>query len=153
MTTAIGPDQLCALFERVIQTSPYTRWSGVTIERCTQGEVVLLLGRREEMTQHHGYLHGAVIGYLIDSGCAWAAATVAGDVVTASYNVNVLAPATAPRFRCVARVVKAGRKLVFCRAEVFGLDGDEATLVATGDSVIASVGDDLSTFLARIEGG
>lgn len=139
----VSPERLRAALNKVIHTSPYVAWSGMELESCSQGEVVLRLDLRKEVTQHHGFLHGSIIGFLIDTGCAWAAGTVAGDVVTANYSVNMLAPGVAPSFRCEARVIKAGKKLLFCRAEVTGVTDTDETLIATGDSVIASVGRDL----------
>jgi uncharacterized protein (TIGR00369 family) len=40
------------------------------------------------------------------------------DVVTVEFKVNFLRPAVADRLRCRARVLRAGRMLVICEAEI-----------------------------------
>ena len=37
---------------------------------------------------------------MVDSGCAWAAASLCGDVVTSDYKLNLLAPAIGERLVC-----------------------------------------------------
>ena len=44
-------------------------------------------------------------------------------VLTASYTINLLAPAAGERFRITGEVVRAARTLVVCRGEAFA-DGD-----------------------------
>ena len=53
------------------------------------------------------------------------------DVLSIEFKVNLLAPAAAPRFVARARVLRAGKTITVCRADVFGIDGDDETLVAT----------------------
>ncbi|MDB5696804.1 MAG: hypothetical protein JWN21_2347 [Sphingomonas bacterium] len=58
---------------------------------------------RPEVTQHHGFAHGAIVGLMADKACTWAAASVAGDVVTGSYTINFVAPAHGERLRATVR--------------------------------------------------
>src|SRR5688500_3692207 len=67
--------------------------------RCWDGEAEILMTVRPEMTQHHGFAHGAVVGLMADNACAWAASSAVGDVVTGSYTINFLAPAKGERLR------------------------------------------------------
>ena len=41
------------------------------------------------------------------------------SVLTATYTINLLAPAAGQRFAMTGRVVRAGRTLVVCRGEAF----------------------------------
>ncbi|PTS76557.1 PaaI family thioesterase, partial [Sphingomonas sp. HMWF008] len=71
--------------------SGFSRFLGVEPITCWDGKSELLLHVRPDMTQHHGFAHGAIVGLMADNACAWAAASIAGDVVTGSYSINFLA--------------------------------------------------------------
>ena len=71
-------------------------------------------------------LAGAVASVL-DTACGYAAFSVMppdAAVLTASYTINLLAPAAGERFTITGEVVRAGRTLVVCRGEAFA-DGDK----------------------------
>jgi acyl-coenzyme A thioesterase PaaI-like protein len=63
-------------------------------------------------------------------------------VLTASYTINLLAPAAGERFTITGEVVRAGRTLVVCRGEAF-TDGDTrpfAVMQATMTAVFGRPG-------------
>jgi uncharacterized protein (TIGR00369 family) len=106
---------------------------GVTIASIRPGEVVLELPYRDDLTQQHGFLHAGVIAAVADSACGYAAFTLMPAdhaVLSVEFKTNLLAPARGERFRATARVVRAGRTLTVCTAEVVGVEGDRETLVA-----------------------
>ncbi|MNY65359.1 hypothetical protein D3C86_2026210 [compost metagenome] len=55
--------------------------------------------------------------------------------------MNCLAPAVGEVFIARATVIKAGKKLVFARAELFAQNGDQRKLVATGDAILVPIED------------
>lgn len=124
------------------QSSGFNRWSGMRLIAAGHGQVCLELDVREDQTQHHGFVHGGVVGALADTACSWAAATLAGDVVTASYTIQFHAPAKAPVLRVRAAVIKQGRRNVSVEAQVLAVaaDGSERR-VASALALIAVVGD------------
>lgn len=130
---------LRAAFDQVIAVSPFARWMGTRLAEVEPGRVVLQLTLRDEMRQHHGQAHGAVLGYLADTACLWAAATLVGDVVTAEYKINLLAAARGERLEVVAEVLRAGKRQVVARADVSAIAGEERELVATALATIAVV--------------
>lgn len=77
----------------VVDRSPFTHWLAATVTLCERGLAKLEVPIDTRVTQHHGFVHGGVVGAIADNACAWAAASVAGDVVTVEYKVNLLAPA------------------------------------------------------------
>jgi uncharacterized protein (TIGR00369 family) len=92
------------------------------------------------MTQHHGFVHGAVVGLMADNACAWAAASLAGDVVTGSYTISFLAPAKGASLRAKGNVVKSGRRQVIVRADVWSeIAGEEPILIAVAQATIVPV--------------
>ena len=109
--------------------------------RCWDGEAEILMEVRAEMTQHHGFAHGAIVGLMADNACAWAASSTVGDVVTGSYTVNFLAPARGSRLRSKGSVVKAGRRQVVVRADVWSEQDDgDPVLVAVAQATIVPTG-------------
>lgn len=109
--------------------------------RCWDGEAEILMELRPDMTQHHGFAHGAIVGLMADNACAWAASSAVGDVVTGSYTINFLAPAKGERLRSKGSVVKAGRRQVVVRADVWCESGSAApVLVAVAQATIVPTG-------------
>ncbi|RJG14193.1 PaaI family thioesterase [Pseudomonas cavernicola] len=133
--TAITRERL----EEALQHSPFAQMIGFELTEFAPGQITLEVLPRRELTQHHGFVHGAVVGFMIDSACAWAAASVVGDVVTSEYKVNLLAPAIGEKLICRSAVIKAGQRQVVTRADVFALRDGQEKIVATGLATIARV--------------
>jgi acyl-coenzyme A thioesterase PaaI-like protein len=92
------------------------------------------------MAQCAGFLHADLIGALLDTACGFAAGTVAGNVLASHFSVNCLAPMVSEVFIARGRGgVKAGKKQVFARAELFAQTGDQLKQVATGDAILLPV--------------
>jgi len=113
---------------------------GATLSHVAPGEVDLAFAARPDLVQQNGFLHAGVLAAIADSACGYAAFTLgpAGcDVLAVEFKINLLAPARAPRFVARGRVLRAGRTLTACRADVFGIADDGAeTLVAAMQSTI-----------------
>ena len=123
--------------EEVISRTPFAVWIGAQITHYEPGVVELTVPLRPDLTMHQGIAHGAVIGFVADSACAWAAASVAGEVVTAEYKMNLLAPATGERLVGRGEVIQASRRPVVCRADVHAIKQGETRLVATALATVA----------------
>lgn len=140
MTETVPKIQLTReMMERAIAISPFTMWVGTKLLDFDRGRVKISTKIRKEMTQHHGFAHGAIVGYMADTVCAWAAASVVGDVVTSEYKLNLLAPAVGEELRAVGEVIKAGGRQVVTRADVFAVKDGAEKIVATALATIARV--------------
>jgi uncharacterized protein (TIGR00369 family) len=98
---------------------------GVDVLDVEPGRVRLLLRYDERFTQHHGFLHAGAVTSVLDTACGYAAYTVLppeAAALTATFTVNLLAPAAGQQFAMTGQVVRAGRTLVVCRAEAFADD-------------------------------
>lgn len=126
-------------FDKVIDISPFTKWVGTRIVEFTPGQVKVEIAMRPEMAQHHGFAHGAIVGYMADTVCAWAAASMVGDVVTSEYKLNLLAPAVGDRLTATGTVIKAGGRQVVTRADVYAVKDGSEKIVATALATIARV--------------
>jgi uncharacterized protein (TIGR00369 family) len=129
-----------ALLREVVKMQPFTRWTGLEILKAEDGEVeTRLVLRKDDMTQHHGFLHGGLVGFLADNAAAYAAATVVGDVVTSQFSLNFLAPGLGEAFRAKAQVVKAGKRQVTVRVDVLAENDGSDKLIAVAQATITPV--------------
>jgi uncharacterized protein (TIGR00369 family) len=95
---------------------------GVELIAVEPGRVELALRHDDRFTQQHGFLHAGAVAAVLDSACGYAAYSVMqpdASVLTATYTINLLAPAAGQRFTMTGLVVRAGRTLVVCRGEAF----------------------------------
>lgn len=139
-TEAVPKIQLSReMMEQAIALSPYTNWVGTRLIDFESGRVKISIAIRKEMTQHHGFAHGAIVGYMADTVCSWAAASVVGDVVTSEYKLNLLAPAIGEELIAVGEVIKAGGRQVVTRADVYAVKDGTEKIVATALATIARV--------------
>ncbi len=95
---------------------------GVEVVAVEPGRVEMALRHDDRFTQQHGFLHAGAVASVLDTACGYAAYSVMppeAAVLTASYTINLLAPAAGDRFTITGEVVRAGRTLVVCRGEAF----------------------------------
>ena len=137
-----SPEASLDYMKRVaVKGSGFSNWLSVEPLKVWQGEAELLLELRPEMTQHHGFAHGAIVGLMADNACAWAGASVVGDVVTGSYTINFLRPAKGERLRARGEVIKPGKRQVVVRSDVYAESkGAEPILVASAQATIIPTG-------------
>ena len=137
-----SPEASIDYMKRVaIAQSGFSNWLSVEPLVVWEGESELLLELRPEMTQHHGFAHGAIVGLMADNACAWAGASVAGDVVTGNYTINFLRPALGTHLRAKGEVIKPGKRQVVVRADVWAERASEKPVhVATAQATIIPTG-------------
>jgi uncharacterized protein (TIGR00369 family) len=117
---------------------------GARIESLAPGEVVISLPFRDDLTQQHGFLHAGAIAAVADTACGYAALSLMepGDaVLSVEFKVNLLAPAAGSRFLAVGRVLRAGRTLTVCAAEVRAIRSEGEVLVAAMQATMMAVRD------------
>ncbi|WP_066548804.1 MULTISPECIES: PaaI family thioesterase [unclassified Sphingomonas] len=125
MHTSPDPQLVRAALEQVSASQGFNAWLKVGIVDLHTGGVTIEIELREELSQHHGAAHGGIVGALADTAASWAAATVAGDVRTASYTIHFLKAARGTRLRAVGTVLKAGRRQVSVEVKVHAGDGGD----------------------------
>jgi len=104
---------------------------GATLARVAPGEVDILLPYCEDLAQQTGALHAGTVAAIADTAAGLAALSMMepdSGVVSVEFKVNLLAPAIGTTFLAKGRVVRAGRTISVCTADVIA---DGKTLVAT----------------------
>lgn len=137
-----SPEASIDYMKRVaVAKSGFSNWLQVEPIVVWRGRSELTLELRPEMTQHHGFAHGGIVGLMADNACAWAGASVLGDVVTGGYAINFLRPAKGERLRAKGEVIKPGKRQAVVRADVFAEShGEEPVLVAAAQATIIPTG-------------
>jgi len=95
----------------------------------TEGEMVI----KSIHLQQDGFAHGGVVATLADIVAGFAAYTlVAKDqhVVTGEIKISYFTKGEGELMRAKGRVIKPGKRLHFCEAEVYTVKGNIETLIA-----------------------
>ncbi len=112
---------------------------GATIAFLAPGEVHLEFPFAPQFCQQNGFLHAGAIATVADSANGYAACTLAPpgtDVLAVEFKINLLAPARGERFLACGQVLRPGRTLTACQAQVFAIGAGERSLIATMLSTI-----------------
>ena len=107
---------------------------GAELVSVRAGEIEIVLPVREELHQQSGVTHAGVIAAIADSACGYAALTLmpaGSDVVSIEFKLNLLAPGTGGQLLARAKVVRSGRTITVCQADVFAAETLVATMVGT----------------------
>lgn len=107
---------------------------GADVVTVSPGEATIIVPADTRLTQQHGYIHAGVITSIADTACGYAAYSLMPDgheVLSVEFKLNLMAPAVGDSLVARARVVRPGRTLNVCQADVFALQGNDTTQVAT----------------------
>ena len=115
--------------------------AGFEVTVAEDGEAEIRMKWNDGFTQYSGHLHAGMIAALLDTACGFAAATRVGPVTASHFSMNCLRPAIGRALVAKGSIVRAGRRQVFARAELFAEDEHGAmSLVATGETLLVPVG-------------
>ncbi len=109
------------------------RTIGAVLEQVEPGRVAIRLPFRDDLTQQHGFLHAGAIASVADSAAGYAALTLMpadAAVLSIEFKVNMRAPAKGESLVARAEVIRPGRTIMVCRADVFADTGGKEKLVA-----------------------
>jgi uncharacterized protein (TIGR00369 family) len=126
----------------------FMRHLGAEITALAPGQCEIKVPYRNEMTQQHGYFHAGVTAAIADSACGYAAyglMPVMSSVLTVEYKINLVAPAAGEVLVARARVLRSGKTLKICAADVFAVKDGTETLCATTLSTIMAIHDKADT--------
>ena len=107
---------------------------GAELTRLAPGEAEISLPYRDDLTQQHGFVHAGIIATIADTACGYAAFSLMPAemaVLTVEYKINLMAPAVGEFFIARGRVLRPGKTLSVCTAEVMAHHQGKAKMVAT----------------------
>jgi uncharacterized protein (TIGR00369 family) len=117
----------------------FMRTLGARLVELAPGSCAIECAFRDDLTQHHGLFHAGVLTTLADNACGFAAMSLlpeGGEVLSVEFKTSFLRPGAGLAAIARGEVLKPGRTLSFCRADVHvrASDGGEvlaATMLAT----------------------
>ena len=107
---------------RKLERQHFMHLVGADLTVITSGRVEAELALQQQHQQQRGFAHGGLVATMADLVAGFAAVTLVPDnygLVTADLRVSYLHPGVGQRLRAVGWVLKAGRRLHFCEAEVW----------------------------------
>jgi len=114
---------------------------GAVITVIEPGRCEIQVAFRPDLSQQDGYFHGGVSGTIADSATGYAAYSLTPPdtkVLSVEYKLNLVAPALGELLIARGQVIRAGRTLTVCRADVFVVkDGAEKICATSLATIIA----------------
>jgi uncharacterized protein (TIGR00369 family) len=130
------------LVEQIFQRARFVTSLGIKLVSFDWGWCETTLHVSEDLSQQHGFVHAGVVMTIADHSCGGAAASMVPadkDVITVENKTSFLRPASGSSLYCRAKVIRAGKSLVFAEAEVTMIRGDLRVLIAKSSSTLAVV--------------
>ena len=135
----LSADDRRAILSR-IKAIPITNGLKFSVDSMERGACALSMDRDRAFDGIFDTIHGGLLMTLADSAAAFAILTLAGadaKMATIEMGIRFLAPAR-DRVTARARVIKPGKRVAFCEAEVVDAKG---TLVAHATVTYMIIGD------------
>jgi uncharacterized protein (TIGR00369 family) len=115
-----------------VNNLPFSKLLGMELVDIRPNEAIVRVEMRDDLRQPSGVLHGGVTATIIDTAMALAVRTHLEDhefTTTVNLTVHYLRPHKTGPVICVARCVKAGKRMFTVSADVSDENGN---LIATG---------------------
>ncbi len=142
MIKTFNPDYEQDIREK-LERQEFMKLMGFEITKIEVGRIEGELNLAPHHKQHKGFTHGGVIATLADIVAGFAAVSLVPkdhNVVTAELKVSYFHPGVGEKLLAKGYVLKAGRKLNFCEAEVYVVKGDSPPLlIAKATTTMATI--------------
>ncbi len=122
----------------------YMATIGAEVAEVSVGRVTLKMKVRDNLLQQHGFVHAGALASLADSACGYAALSLMpadAAVLSVEFKTNMLSPAKGDAVIARAEVIRSGKTIMVCRADVFSVNGTEEKLVAAMQGTMMVVRD------------
>ncbi|SFP72586.1 PaaI family thioesterase [Hymenobacter arizonensis] len=119
---ATVPNDLEARIRRKLTRQRFMHLIGADLTVITPGRVEAELDLAEQHQQQRGFAHGGLIATMADLVAGFAGVTLIPDdygLVTSDLKISYLHPGVGQKLKAIGWVLKAGRRLQFCEAEVW----------------------------------
>ncbi len=92
--------------------------------------------------QHDGFLHGGVVATIADIVAGFAACTLVDvnqNVVTGEIKISYFSKGKGTKLKAIGKVIKAGRKMSFCEAEIYSIAENEEKMIAKASTSMITI--------------
>lgn len=115
---------------------------GIKVNAINAGEVQAFLEVAPKHFQHSGFLHGGVVSSIADIVAGFAACTLVAEdenVVTGEIKISYFAKGRGSTLKAVGKVIKPGRRVSFCEAEIYILENDSERMIAKASTSMITI--------------
>ena len=125
------------IFDRVAQSfesQAFMKTIGAELISVEQGKVIISLKLKSSLMQQHGFGHAGVTFSIGDSAAGYAALTKMEsrqEVLTSEMKIQLLSPSQGSMLKAIGSVIKAGRRLLVVKSDVYSVSDKKEKLVAT----------------------
>jgi uncharacterized protein (TIGR00369 family) len=118
----------------------FMEFIGAKLIKVEPGFCEIHLPYSENLTQQNGFFHAGIISTLADNAAGYASFSLMEEdssVLSVEFKLNLISPGIGELLIARANVLKSGRTLTICRADVFILkDGVEKLCAASQATLI-----------------
>src|SRR5699024_12793176 len=108
------------LGKQTLAAQPCSQLVGAKLTTFKEGEVGVEIPSRDELLQHHGFVHGVVLSFAADNALTFVGGTVLGPaIITSEYKINYFKPGIGETIISRAYTVSSGKLLAVCRCDIF----------------------------------
>ena len=128
--------------KKYVERNRFMHFVGMDMRVLDAGYCEVWLKMEDQHRQQKGLAHGGVVATLADVVAGFAAYTLLPEgehVVTAELKISYLNPGKGSELVAVGYVLKPGRKIHFCEAEVYAVSGENRTLIAKATTSMAVI--------------
>jgi uncharacterized protein (TIGR00369 family) len=128
--------------KKFLERQEFMKHIGFDLSVIKEGRTEGWLDIQNIHKQQKGLVHGGVTATVADIVAGFAAyTTVPMDchVVTAEIKISYFKAGMGDKLHAIGTVVKKGRKLNFCEAEIWAVEGDKRNLIAKASTTMAVI--------------
>ncbi|MDW8347245.1 MAG: NUDIX domain-containing protein [Bacteroidia bacterium] len=128
--------------QEVLKTQYFMKYIHFELTYIDAGYIEGWLTLQDIHKQGLGFLHGGVTATLCDIVTGFAAFSLVPQnqyVVTGDLKVSYLNPAVGPRIQAIGKVLKQGKMLTFCEAEIWNINENTKTLCAIANAIMVNM--------------
>jgi uncharacterized protein (TIGR00369 family) len=147
LTDQASSPELAARVHSSFDRQAFMRTVGARLVSVEPGHVVIEWPFSSTLTQQHGFLHAGVVAAVADSACGYAALSLMPQgfgVLSVEFKVNLVKPAAGEHFRAVGKVIRAGRTLSVCSADVQAHQAGKQATIAIMQGTMMAIRDNAS---------
>lgn len=120
----------------------FMKLMNLELSKIEEGEVEAILKIEDTHKQQKGFVHGGVIATMADVVAGFAAVSLVPKghhVVTAEIKVSYFNPGLGEELFAKGWVIKQGKKLYFCEAEVYSINKGNKSLIAKASATMSTI--------------
>src|SRR5690625_6030107 len=139
----LSQEEILNLGKQTLAAQPFSQLVGAKLTTFKEGEVVFEIPIRDELLQHHGFVHGGVLSFAADNALTFFGGTVLGPaIITSEYKINYLKPGIGETIIARAYTVSSGNRQAACRCGILVVKDSEEKVCGMAQGMIVTFNDE-----------